>query len=227
MRAQARGTRRRIGGGEDGHRGLLRPERSGFTLIEILVVLALSTIIGSALYVSFLIGRQSYLSADSYVQVQQEARRAIDVMDRELRAAQGTALVFTNNPATIRFPIALGYNLAAPCPVDSICWGARDVNGANQQGWWIRYRVDTTDPNNAQLIRDILGPAPGLALQGTRVLANNIDPNAANTNLAFDNVNGVVTINVQARINSSQLPGGSTSVAPNQLTTRVKLRNDG
>ena len=192
---------------------------SGFTLIEMLLVLAITTAVGAALFASFLIGKQSYLSADSYVQVQQEARRAIDVMDRELRSAQGTAVVTVNNPASIQFPIALGYDLAAPCPTDSICWGARDQGNVNQMNWTVRYRV-----NGTQLVRELLNAAGGVQ-PGARVLANDID--AAVTQFAYDAAANTVAISLGVRINSAQLPGGSMSVAPNQLTTRVKLRNDG
>ena len=187
-----------------------------FTLVEMLMVLAIFSLMSGALFTSFLIGKNSYLSADTYVRVQEEARRALDVMDREVRSARGAGIA--GLPNSLQFPVALGYNLAAPCPANNVCWGAVDNAGVGQPNWTVRYRITGT-----QLVREILNG--GAVQPGTRVLANDID--AAQTSFAYDALTDTVSISLGVTVTSAQLAGGSMSTVPSSLTTRVKLRNDG
>ena len=192
------------------------PAVRAFTLVELLMVLAIFSLMSGALFSSFLIGKGSYLSADAYVHVQEEARRAIDVMGRELRGARGAGIA--GLPNSLQFPVALGYNLAAPCPANNVCWGAVDSAGVGQPNWTVQYRIVGT-----QLVREILNG--GAVQPGTRVLANDVD--AARTSFAYDALANTVTISLGVTMTSAQLAGGSMSTVPNSLTTRVKLRNDG
>ena len=57
----------------------------GLTLAELIVAAAISLVIMAALVMSFIVGRQSFLSADAYIQVQEQARRGLDAMVKELR----------------------------------------------------------------------------------------------------------------------------------------------
>ncbi|GEM_PF-1564557 len=128
----------------------------GFTLIELLVVIVIFGGIMAALMVAFLISESSYHTADSYVQVQQEARRAFDAMVKELREAGWDATnkptvpgcagcgatgdrVWITNAGTyvlnntagnrIDFQVALGYDLSTTvtgCPIAAVCWGAQN-----------------------------------------------------------------------------------------------------
>src|SRR3989338_2492892 len=68
------------------------PNFAGFTLVELIVVSALLMIVGGGLLTTFMTGQTSYLSADAYAQVQQEARRAFDNVVRELREAGNVTL---------------------------------------------------------------------------------------------------------------------------------------
>lgn len=131
--------------------------RGGFTLFELLVVIVIFGGIMAALMVAFLISESSYHTADSYVQVQQEARRAFDTMVKELReAGWGTVAA---NPGTggnctfaalisavtvsntcvaaggnagnqIDFQIALGYDLDVAVPGPPPCPDAAVCWGA-------------------------------------------------------------------------------------------------
>lgn len=199
----------------------------GFTLVEMLVVVAIFGGIMGALLISFLVGKSSYLSADAYIQVQQETRRAFDNMVKELREAGGTITPADVTSTSLTFQVALGYNLAAPCPVNAVCWGAQDQNGANQPGWSIRYRV-----NGTQLVRELHNEIPPIDPPvATRVLANNANSGLAAdglpaTSWRYDSGTKVVNMRLEVRQVSGQLPGGSMSTSPPApLRTQVRLRN--
>jgi len=184
------------------------------TFPELLIVLAIMAIVAGAVYTSSLMGGKLYLSSETYVHVQQQARQALDTMVRELRQADGTITVAANQ---CTFQLALGYNLAAPCPANAVCIGAQDQNGVAQSGWSLRYRL-----NGTQLIREILDNQVPPQVQGSRVLANDV------SQLSFTYVGAptnTVTVQLQVQRTSAQLPGGSLAAAPAPLITRVQLRN--
>ncbi|MBI1992394.1 MAG: prepilin-type N-terminal cleavage/methylation domain-containing protein [Candidatus Omnitrophica bacterium] len=181
----------------------------GMTLLEVLVTLLILSVIVGAVFTSRILTQRLYLTTEAYVHVQQEARSAFDTMVRELRQARASTLAAG---AACTFQVALGYALPAPCPANGICWGARDEAGATQSGWKLRYQLA-----GAQLVRDILNAADQ-PQPGRRVLANDVSL------LSFSDVGGTVTIQLQVRETSAQLPGGSMST-PGTLTTRVRLRN--
>ena len=203
----------------------------GFTLTEIIIVAALFLILGAGLLTTFLTGQASYLSADAYIQVQQEARKAFDNMLRELREAgaepgNAVQVKLPGNPGRqLDFQIALGYAGGA------ITWG--NENGATQ---WVHYlitnnQVVTTGQDAAQLVRCA---TPGqndpltAPYAGCRVLANYVD--GSTSSFAYDAGNKVVTPTIEVRYRNPRLPGGTSAAAggfqtTGLLTSRVKLRN--
>ncbi|MDP3722825.1 MAG: hypothetical protein Q8R91_04935 [Candidatus Omnitrophota bacterium] len=191
-----------------------QPRAWGFTLVELMVVSVIFVIIGMGLLTTFVTGWTSFFSADAYIQVQQEARRAFDAMVRELReAGQITAA-----GSQLDFQVALGYNQPPPCPAGAICWGARDENGVSRASWKLRYRVAGT-----QLIREIVDSG-NMVQPGTRILANFID--GANTSFSWNPANRTVTMQLQAQYLNSQnraLPGAGQRTGV--WTTRVGVRN--
>jgi len=188
-------------------------KRRGMTLFEMLVVLLLFSIITGAVFLAASSSQTSYLSTETAVYVQQQARQALSEMARELRQGGGAIATAINQ---IDFQMNLGYNQAAPCPPNAVCWGARDQLGASQAGWRVQYRLA-----GAQLLRELLD-AVGNPQAGTRVLANDV------TSLQFTYVGGTtrtVTVQLQVQRTSAFLPGGALAVAPTPLVSRVKLRN--
>ena len=59
----------------------------GFTLVELLVVLALVSIVMTAIYSVFIHSNRVYISQEEVVAAQQEARSALDILGREIRMA--------------------------------------------------------------------------------------------------------------------------------------------
>jgi type II secretory pathway pseudopilin PulG len=194
-----------------------------FTLVEVSVVSLIFLVIAGALLTTFLAGRSSFFSADAYVQVQQEARRAFDVMVRELREARVSATtpitVVPNGSRQLNFQIALGYDQPA-CP-GAICWG---TEGAET---WLHYSIVPGPSNDLRLVRCRNNNETGAVTaytQGTcRVLANYVKhPNDSSSD-AFSVAGDVVTMNVQIEYSHPVLPGGTLKAR--LLTSRVKLRN--
>lgn len=199
------------------------PARNGFTLTEMLIVITLLTTVVGALLVSLLVSQASYVSAEAYVQVQQEVRRAFDHMVKELREAGRV-----NNDVTIaepgvqwlNFQLDRGFDAAA---CGGVCWGTDDP--AFPIGW-VHYVLDTTDPQHARLLRCVTANnAMPTDFAGCRVLANYVNPALADSAFTYDQPTRMVTLKLQAAINSQQLPGGSLSTVPAPLITRIKLRN--
>jgi len=233
---------RRWGSGNRGSRGsgkVLIPRCpdtqvscTGFTLVEMLIVTVLLFIVGGGMLSTFLTGQASFMSGEAYVQVQQEARHAFDLMVRELREAQMSPtnpITTLANPKQINFQVALGYNDRAACQNPArTCWG-----GENVVGNWLHYAIIGAG-SAAQLVRYLDASETGTPLPATcvspncRVLANNIRLETDNTKpvfntFAYDLTNKVVTITLQIERIDARLPGGRQATPV--LSSRVKLRN--
>jgi prepilin-type N-terminal cleavage/methylation domain-containing protein len=59
----------------------------GFTLVELLVVLAIVSIVMGGIYTVFIRSNRVYISQEEVVAAQQEARSALDILGREIRMA--------------------------------------------------------------------------------------------------------------------------------------------
>jgi len=95
--------------------------QEGFTLTELLVVMAVLGIVLAGVFVIQQQGTQSYLMGASRVEVQQNARTTLELMVRELRSAQSVT--------------ALG--------------GAGDITFVDQTGATIRYQLVGTTVNRS------------------------------------------------------------------------------
>lgn len=199
----------------------------GLTLTEMLFVITILVVLVGVLLVSLLVSRLSYLSAEAYVQVQEQARRAFNAVVQELHQAG-----HVNNDVAIAEPgvqrldfqivRAPGYDLAA---CGGNCWG---TDTPALPSGWIHYVLDPTDPQNPRLMRCVtanrLDPMPA-GFAGCRVLAIYVNPSLAATSFTYDQGNRIVTVRIQNSISSLQLPGGSMGTTPVPLITRVRLRN--
>lgn len=195
---------------------ILHPAERGTTFIELLVVAVLLLVVLGALFVTLMAGKNSSMVSGAYVHVQQETRRALDAVVRELREAGSVAAA--PDGKRIDFQIVRGYNLPGEC-VDAICWG----NETTPNGW-VHYVFNQTTPQNMQLLRcatpnaaDAIDPA------ACRVLGNQV--NEPNSQFGYSGITNTVTIRLEVRETSTQLPGGSLGTSPAPLIDYVRLRN--
>lgn len=75
--------------------------QTGFTLVELLVVLALTGIVTAAVYKSFAAQQQVYVAQDQTVTMQQEIRASLDMMMREIRMAGYDPVGTANTAITV------------------------------------------------------------------------------------------------------------------------------
>ena len=68
--------------------------RRGFTLVELIVVIAMFSIVMAAIYSVFVRSNRVYISQEEVVAAQQEARSALEILGREIRMA---GLIAANN----------------------------------------------------------------------------------------------------------------------------------
>ncbi len=198
-----------------------RGVENGFTLLELFIGIVIFGVLLGALLVTFLVGSHSFLSGELVVQSQQEARRALGRLTKELRNAGKV-----NNAITIAAPgvqrldfqIARGYD-ATTC--GGICWGSDDTALPNG---WIHYVLDATNPQHVRFVRCVtanrLDSMPA-AFAGCQVLANEVDSALANTGFTYDDPSRMIEIRIQISIVSPRLPQSFTT----PITTRIKLRN--
>ena len=174
-----------------------RISNNGFTLVELMVVMVIFSMIVAAIFGVLSAGRQSWHAGSMQLQLQQETRKAMDWMVRELRqSGQATiaGLPADGNPyAAITFQKSQGW--------DSV---SGTINWGNQ----IQYShggLDLdSDGDQDQLLR--------IAGAQTEVLANNIEV------LQFRRPAGspiIVVISLQAQSQTMQ----------STLNSQVTLRN--
>ena len=63
----------------------IREKTSGFTLVEIMIVVFIVSVIGAALFMSLSSGRKTWASADTQISLQQDLRKAMSQITLEIR----------------------------------------------------------------------------------------------------------------------------------------------
>jgi type IV pilus assembly protein PilW len=66
---------------------VMQTNDKGFTLVEIMIALALSGIVMAAIYTAFLSQQRSYLAQEQVSEMQQNIRAGVDILTREIRMA--------------------------------------------------------------------------------------------------------------------------------------------
>lgn len=169
----------------------------GLTLIEIIIVVFLFTIILAAILTALATARTSWKSGSSQLSVQQEARKGLNAMTKELRQARLSTI--------------------AGVPADGGNYGSitfQIPEGISETGttWSTNIQYSLGGLNNAQLLRVQDG--------AQRVLANNISALLFNRNLSSPEV-----INISITAQKSTFPGFSAIQSNIILNSEVKVRN--
>jgi prepilin-type N-terminal cleavage/methylation domain-containing protein len=229
--------------------------KRGFTLIELMVSMAILLLIISSAYMLFSAGRVFWFSQNAAIEVQNEARRSLDHIALELLSAINIDPLDTDPVSSIGFQI----------PV--YCDGVYSLGNPDGDGFWVegigekRYYVESVvgsagldagaylrdedislpstsrigrriiyslgGLDNSQLIRTVLSSG-GVQLEAA-VLANNV------TGLRFQkrNVFGMLAVErriiiIEIDIQKNVFPGWTTAgdeINALTLSTRVALRN--
>jgi prepilin-type N-terminal cleavage/methylation domain-containing protein len=180
--------------------GIVKTEhKSGFTLIELMVSVAITSLILAGVYGTFSIGRTFWSSQSAAIDVQDNARRALDSMARELMFALDVEPLSTDVTNSIAFKIPVycqgngvfigghyvesvinssiytkdtGAYLSTDFDINPATGQIRLASAdASRRGRRIVYFVGGL--NNSQLIRIVENPN-GTQAEPPRVLANNI-----------------------------------------------------
>lgn len=198
-------------------------EKTGFTVIEIMIAAAIFTFIVSALYGTLATGRRSWLTGEALVTAQEQARIAMERVANELRHSNHIHVTVAADNMSVRFDVPADTDgdgfLDFIAGTSSIVFGAEDT--AN---WEIEYQIDA---NNERLLRRVYNAAGDP--QPATIVAQDIDA----TNCSFQTESGgtgmpqeAVIITLATEVDSVQ--GWGTSLTPpiqTTLRTRVNLRN--
>ena len=80
-------------------------DKNGLTLIEVLVVTALSTVILAGIYSTFIVGNRAWMYYSDSVAIKKEARRALFGMASELREAENVRVIQSPQGNALHFYI--------------------------------------------------------------------------------------------------------------------------
>ncbi len=139
-------------------------DKNGFTLVELLVGLAMSMIVMGAMYVTHMAQVQGKTAQEVTLELQQAGRAALELMTRDIRMAgcdpswESGAGFVTANADEIEFTMDIAGDVSSPTPNES----DGDVDDPNEN---IRYAINT----NGDLGRETGGAG------GLQPLARNCD----------------------------------------------------
>jgi prepilin-type N-terminal cleavage/methylation domain-containing protein len=156
----------------------LRRDERGYTLVELLVVLAIFTTVVTALVSLFTSGAKAELDMNLRFQAQQNARLALDRMRRELHCASG----ITATPNTAVSSITVALPLQCPSSGGSAISVVYDASLVSAN----RYRIRRTVGGTTVVIADYIKTPSGNVFTYT--------PQSASSR-ALLHVNFVVNIN--------------------------------
>ena len=184
-------------------------DQSGFTLIELVIVLAIIVILSGILFTAMLMTTRSVEINNSKVITQDNARNAMMVIVRELRQANAATLVEEANGS-------LTYRVVQD--TDGNGWPI-DAAGNPQYSAFRNIGLDVDDVNGdslttSQVVRTEVGSAPV-------VLANFAAPVDG---ISFD-LSGDTGVQIQIDLQDNSGPAGTGVTMTSSLTETVTPRN--
>lgn len=174
-------------------------DEKGFTLLEMLVTVSISVILGYGLFLALRAGDEQRQAADAKMLVYDSAREGLYKMLQEIRLTAASKVTIGTGNSSITFSIP-----NASTPVDS-SYGV-DWTSAQQ----VTYTLGGT--SNNQVIRTVNGTSTVLAHDVTalRFTGNSAQPSII-----------TVTLSVQ----HTTAGGRSMAVSPIQISGEARLRN--
>jgi prepilin-type N-terminal cleavage/methylation domain-containing protein len=186
----------------------------GFTLVELLVVMAIVSIVMGGIYSVFIRSNRVYISQEEVVAAQQEARSALDILGREIRMA---GFIAANNKIGGLDPITLpAWAGDADSAIEIAAVGATTTTLA------FKSNLDGTDTDldgndDTEAVRYVYyhSDHPDSSRQNTltrEVLTWNggwVDPSAEGAKVFLENIQDLTL--------TYQMADGTTSVSPTNL----------
>jgi len=169
----------------------------GLTLFEIIIVVFLFSITLGAIFTALATARTSWKAGSSQLTVQQEARRGLNTMLKELR--QGRLSTITGVPTDGTNYSTITFQIPSSISAGGTTWSSN-----------IQYSLGGLQ--NAQLLRTQDG--------NQRVLANNISALNFSRNASATDV-----INVNVSTEKNTFPGLGTTQSNITLNSQIKARN--
>jgi prepilin-type N-terminal cleavage/methylation domain-containing protein len=178
-------------------------KKKGFSLVEVLMVLAIFTVMFGLIFDIFISGQNAFQSGPEQQDIQNKVRQGINAMTRELftsKTSKITPLAASPNDNYIIFQVPIGYDASG-----SLLWGANGM-----ENYRIKFSAESQN-----LVRSILNTASNVVEQ--RVLATDVEADG----LKFVLPPGSNTLSISLTVKKSVY---RRPMAEN-LTTKVTFRN--
>ena len=169
----------------------------GYTLIEMLIVLAIVSLLFSAVFGVLNIGNTSFNTGSARQTIENQARQGLDGMIRELYESSGGTVILSEGNTVVTFKLPVGMNASG-----NLLWGAQGI-----ENYKIKYLVE-----NNQLVRKVLDASGNVINQ--KVLATDIQ------SLSFGKIGSIMTVNLTAK---KKVTG--TEYVTQAVSSKVAFRN--
>lgn len=138
----------------------------GLTLVEVMVVIFTFTVVLGAIYGVLTAGRQSWFTNTAEVELQQEVRRGMDWIAKELRRSGSSVITIGGGGTNITLRVPVDWDNDGDVLDDSgdVEWGAE-----SNLNWYIIYSL-----NNGQVLREVFNDVGIEQVNLERVLTNNV-----------------------------------------------------
>ncbi len=176
---------------------MILKKSAGLTLIELIVVVFLFSVMIGAIFMLLGTARSCWKSGGSQLSAQQDARRGLNTMAKELRQAKLSTI--SGVPADGTDYSSITFQIPQSISAAGTTWSTN-----------IQYTVGGL--NNSQLLRT--------QDAAQRVLANNISSLSLNRNASTPDI-----INITLGVQKNTFPGFSATQTTITTTTEVKVRN--
>lgn len=200
--------------------------KTGFSLVELILAMGISTIILCAIYSVFTITSKNFTTQNATASAQQSLRAAIGLMARDIRAA-GLDPIDTDN---------FGFEYAGPSKIrvtaDSIDSGTDEFNGTVDE---TNFERITYEFQGNQIVQTLYegtaseNPAPLISninnVQFNYFAADNsdlIDYGLSPPRVPDDELTNIRTVEIEITV---QEPAGIDEAVSRTLTRRVECRN--
>ena len=194
----------------------------GFTLVEMVMVLAISTIVLAAMYSVFIIANKNFTTQNAAANVQQNLRSAIGLMARDIRVA-GLDPTGSDN-----FGITYASQTKIRFTMDSIDSGSGDFNGIVDEA---NFEEITYGFQGNQVMQTLYETVTSSTADAAALISNIIEVKFKYYDSANNDLGDPVPADQLENIRNVEIlvtheePAGREGMVSRTLTRRVECRN--